>query len=238
MEFELAGGWVVLCGPGMFVNRALAVGIGTPMTAADFDELEQRCEEVGVAPTIEVTASTDETTRNLAARRGYTESSRVQALRRTLSDSGECEGRSAVWSVEPVGERLAEWQRVSAAGWHHADGSAARRASDAFARAMSHLDPDSLLLAVDPVDGRSVGCASLSRRGSVATLGAMTTMPAERGRGVQGSMLAERVEQAGRAGCRLATTTTVRGSASERNLVRAGFERWFEVSILTAPPRR
>jgi hypothetical protein len=52
VSYELAGGWVVLCGPGMFVNRALGVGIGRPLTDAEFDEFTARCADVGVAPAI------------------------------------------------------------------------------------------------------------------------------------------------------------------------------------------
>lgn len=237
-HFDLAGGSVVLCGPGMFVNRGLAVGIETPMTDADFDELERRCREVGVAPAIDVTVLTHPSTRSLAIRRGYVSSGRVQALRRPLTDRDLDDGPSSTWSVAPVGGRLAEWQLVAAAGWNHLDGSPGRRASDAYAQTMARLDADGLLLASDPLDGRAVGCASISRRASVATLGAMATLPSNRRQGVQASMITERLRRARHAGCELAATTTLRDSASERNLRRSGFERWFELTTLTLPAHR
>ena len=52
--FALADGQAVLCGPGLYVNRALAVGLRGPVTADDFDVLEERSAAVGVVPSIDV----------------------------------------------------------------------------------------------------------------------------------------------------------------------------------------
>ena len=58
----------------------------------------------------------------------------------------------------------------------------------------------------------------------VATLGGMSTIPAERGRGVQAALILHRLGLAKQAGCTIATSTTVVGGASERNVQRFGFE--------------
>ena len=57
----------------------------------------------------------------------------------------------------------------------------------------------------------------------VATLGGMSTIPAERGRGVQAALILHRLGLARAAGCTIATSTTVVGGASERNVQRFGF---------------
>ena len=69
--FELAGGWAVLCGPGLYVNRALAWGLAEPVTGEDFDVLEERSAAVGVAPSVDVVPTADRSITELAAARGY-----------------------------------------------------------------------------------------------------------------------------------------------------------------------
>jgi hypothetical protein len=56
--FPLAGGRVVLCGAGMYVNHALAVGLDGPLTEAAWRTFERRCAAVGVVPAFEVSPST------------------------------------------------------------------------------------------------------------------------------------------------------------------------------------
>ena len=63
----------------------------------------------------------------------------------------------------------------------------------------------------------------------------MSTLPAERGRGVQRTLVAERLRLAAIAGCDLATVTAVLGGASERNLLRLGFQRRYVKTTWTRP---
>ena len=51
----MAGGQLVLCGPGLYVNRAIAVGIGAPLRAADIGLIVDRSAAVGVPAAVEVT---------------------------------------------------------------------------------------------------------------------------------------------------------------------------------------
>jgi GNAT superfamily N-acetyltransferase len=60
----------------------------------------------------------------------------------------------------------------------------------------------------------------------------MSTLPSERRRGVQAALVHHRLRLARAAGCGIATSTTVSGGASERNLRRLCFEPWFEVTTL------
>jgi GNAT superfamily N-acetyltransferase len=118
---------------------------------------------------------------------------------------------------------IADWQEVSALGWGHVTPES-RRASDAFVRAAQVIDGDGMVIAHDAADGRPLGCASLTRRDGVATLGGMSTIPAERRRGVQAALVRHRIEVALDSGCDLITTSTAVGGASERNVGRLGFE--------------
>ncbi len=136
--------------------------------------------------------------------------------------------------VEPSADRLRAWQETSAAGWGH-DTASARRASDAFAAAAAAVDGDGFVLARDAGNGRPLGCASLTMRGGVATLGGMSTIREERRRGVHAALIRHRLGLAAANDCVIATTTASPGGDSERNLRRNGFEPWFELTTLTRP---
>ena len=220
----VAGGQLVLNGPGLYVNRAIAVGIGAPLRAADIGLIIDRSAAVGVPAAVEVTPATHHDSISELKEHGFghDSSSDVTALVRPLDELPDELGRDGI-EVVSVGERsLAEWQDVSALGWGHVS-EAARRAADAFAAAAQIVDGDGMVIAVDASDGRPLGCASVTLCDEVATLGGMSTIPAERGRGVQAALILHRLGRAKSAGCTMATSTAVVGGASERNVQRFGF---------------
>jgi GNAT superfamily N-acetyltransferase len=226
----LAGGRLVLSGRGLYVNRALAVGIDPALRTADIDLIVARSGAAKVKPTVEVTPATHPDSVAALAGSGFAHavdgdtSAHVRRLDR-LDDLDDLDPRTAPTgiSVVPVAERsLDEWKETTALGWGHVTAEA-RRASDAFTEAARVVDGDGMVLAVDPSDGRPLGCASMTIRDEVATLGGMSTIPAERGRGVQAALILHRLELARAAGCTVAATTTAVGGASERNVQRYGF---------------
>ena len=231
--FGLAGGRVVLCGPGMYVNRAMAIGWDGPLSSADIDLLEARSAAVGVPASVEVTDATDRSVTRQLTERGFESSGETIALRRELTDLDQLSSPGLPLVIESANEHLLDvWRATSASGWGHTT-EPARHASDAFAGAAALVDGDNLVLARDASDGRPVGCASITIRNGVATLGGMSTLPAERGRGVQSALVGHRLRVARALGCQIATTSTAPGSTSERNLIRCGFEPWFTINTLT-----
>ena len=235
--FALADGQAVLCGPGLYVNRALAVGLRGPVTADDFDLLEERSAAVGVVPSIDVVPTAHRSVTALAGARCYGIlrflTIHVRALRDDLD--GDASDPSIV--IESAGGALLDvWQDVAAEGFGAVEGDA-RRASDAYAKAAAVVDGDGFLLARDAGDGRPVGCATVTIRDGLATLGGMTTVPAERRRGVQGALITHRLRVAAEAGCEFAVSSTVPANPSERNLVRAGFRPLYETVTLAREPR-
>jgi hypothetical protein len=71
--------------------------------------------------------------------------------------------------------------------------------------------------------GQPVAAAAFSVHGTVAVIGGAATLPQARGRGAQTALLHHRLAQAAQAGARTAAATAAPGSASARNLARAGF---------------
>lgn len=240
--FPLAGGRAVLWGAGLYVNRAMASGVTKPVTDTDLDELEARSQTVGVPAAIEISPATMQPARHVLAARGYAEvrGRRVSALRYVLNDESvaeiePCSPGDDAWQVEPADEQVTTWQETSAAGWDHRS-SAARRASDAFAHATAVAEHMTLFLLRDGQTREPVGCATLAIRNGFATLGGMTTVPTMRGRGVQAAAIGARLRVAAEAGCSVATTTVATGGDSERNLLRNGFQHWFEIRTLSRDP--
>jgi GNAT superfamily N-acetyltransferase len=220
----VAGGQLVLCGPGLYVNRALAVGIDEPLRSADIGLIVDRSAAVGVPAAVEVTPASHPDSPWQLREDGFVHDATddVTALVRPLDELPDTLSPDGI-DVVPVGEHpLAEWQEVSALGWGHTT-DARRRAADAFAVAAHVVDGDGMVIALDASDGRPLGCASMTLCDEVATLGGMSTIPAERGRGVQAALILHRLRRAKAAGCTIATSTTVVGGPSERNVQRFGF---------------
>ena len=100
-----------------------------------------------------------------------------------------------------------------------------------FMRADRACEATTQLLAL--LDGRPVGCGSVTVVGPTAWLGAAATLEQARRRGVQAALGRARLRLAREAGCDLVGATASSGSASARNLQRLGFglvqEEWVVV---------
>ncbi|MBX3157027.1 MAG: hypothetical protein KF773_13715 [Deltaproteobacteria bacterium] len=72
-------------------------------------------------------------------------------------------------------------------------------------------------------DGEMIATGSLGVHEDVALLAGASTIPSGRGRGAQNLLLATRLAEAHRRGCRLALMITAPGSTSQRNAERRGF---------------
>ena len=220
----------------MYVNRAIAVGLDGALSEGDWRTFEQRCDAVGVVPAFEVSPATAAAVRVQLTARGYEVESSRAALFCGLDVVDSLPAPNPEFVIEPAsGDLLPLWQTTSAAGWGH-ETAAARKASDAFARAAAVVDGDNLVVVRDSHDGRPVGCASMTVNDRIATLGGMSTLPAERRRGVQAALIVHRLRTAAALGCELATSSAEPESNSERNLVRHGFERRFLVETYVRQP--
>ena len=74
------------------------------------------------------------------------------------------------------------------------------------------------------VDGEPAGAALLSLEDDIGYLANASTLPEHRRRGVQTALIARRIEDAAAAGCDSVCSGAAFGSASQRNLQRAGLQ--------------
>lgn len=218
--FPLAGGQVVLCGAGLYVNVALACGVTADLDASDLVHLEARSSVVGVPAAVELTPASSASTWRVVEARGYRSVDETSAMCREIGDVTLDDPEFAIRVVDTADDLVA-WQTATAAGWGH-DTDDRRRASDAFAAAVFATDGQTLFLGIDGT-GAVVGCASVQLRGDIATFGGMSTLPQHRRRGVQTALVHQRMRFVRSAGARWVVSTTAPDSASERNLLRLGF---------------
>lgn len=232
----IADGWLVLSGPGLYVNRAMGVGLDAELDDADIDLVVDRSRALGLRPAMEVSPATRSSVLDRLRTRGFSPdpSADVVALIRPLPGLDVAVPDDV--EVRPVvsAHDLQRWQEISAIGWGH-HGPSARRASDAFTLAAHGVDGDGMMIAVEAGTDVPLGCASTTISDGIATFGGMSTHPAHRRRGVQAALIARRRRLAVERGCDLAVTTTSVGSASERNLRRHGFEPMCVISTWSPP---
>ena len=235
---ELAGGYAVLGGRGLYVNRALGWGLVGPVTAEDFDVLEERSEVIGVPPSVDVVPTADRTLIDLATARGYGILRFLTThVRPPETSIDELVDDPSIVIERADGECCSGFGRTSPP-----PASAPRRATLGGRATPSPGRPQQSTARVScsPATAATVApsAPAPSRFATgVATLRGMTTLPSERRRGVQAALIAHRVRLAVDAGCDLVVSSTVPANPSERNLVRAGFRPLYEtVTLAKGPP--
>ena len=214
---ERAGGTVVYMGPGMFLNRAFALGVSEPAGSEDVDfvvdffAMRERAAEIELCP------YAHDAVRARAAERDF----RLDWFRNVyaarlddLDDRGPIDGAAVVELVPVDIANFATWEAV----WLR-DGPDA--VVSRFIRAVHRTQGERAFIAT--VDGEPAGVCSVMIGGGLAEFGGMATLPTYRRRGVQRACLAARIEVAREAGCELAVTSATPGGESARNIERAGF---------------
>ena len=230
----LADGFVVLQGPGMYTNRALALGLLGPVGDHHLDELDELSARVGVPAAVELCPFSDDALGARCAERGMVAGTDVSVLACADPAAMALDDDPTIVVAPIAGHELALWQQVSAAAWEIGT-EAGRRASDAYSAAANATSAETLVLARDAGDGRPLGCATIIVRDGIGSLAGMSTLPAERRHGVQRALVRRRIRLALEAGCTTAAVSAVAGGASERNLVRLGFSPVSTKATFTRP---
>lgn len=87
------------------------------------------------------------------------------------------------------------------------------------------------------LDGEPAGTGMLNLVDGVAMFNGDSTLPAARGRGVQTTLLAERLRYAAANGCDLGVIEAAAGGTSQRNQLRAGFRIAYTRACMELPVR-
>jgi GNAT superfamily N-acetyltransferase len=214
---ERAGGTVVYMGPGMFLNRAFALGVAEPAGPEDVDFVVDFFAARERVAEIELCPYAHDAVRARAAERGF----RLDWFRNVyaarlydLDDGGPIEAAAIVELVPVDAANFAIWEDV----WLR-DGPDA--VVSRFIRAVHRTPGERAFIGTH--DGEPAAVCSVMIDRGVAEFGGMATLPSYRRRGVQRACLAARIEVAREAGCELAVTSATPGGESARNIERAGF---------------
>jgi GNAT superfamily N-acetyltransferase len=220
---EIAGGFAIFAGAGSPLTQGLGMGLAGPVSAPQLDAMEahlRRGRQGSVQ--LEICPFVDPSLPALLAERGY----RVHEWQLVWTCDLDAAPREPVTAPDPqlsvrrirAGEEDI-YLRAILAGFLESetvpdDALALMRPTTATPRHEAFL----ALLGDAPVGG-----GALSTRGEIAFISGSGVRPAFRRRGAQGALLQARLARARELGCRVASSSTLPGTSSRRNMERAGF---------------
>lgn len=225
---ELGDGVLVAEGPGRYVNRAIGVSL-RDLADHELDEVESFFAGAGLPSSIEVCSWAPPPLLERLAGRGYTLNWFRNVYVAPVADHRSTAVELSVRRVHDESDVLA-WLEIRAAGFGLSS-TETRAADSAHARA-SRAVPGTVDLLVD-IDGVAAACASVQPRDGIAWVGGATTAPEYRNCGVQGALLAHRLELVQSWACDLVAATALPAGASARNLLRAGFSLAYAQAVMT-----
>lgn len=217
----IGGGLAVFAGVKAPLSGLYGLGLWEPVTPAHLDEAEAffRSHGIGSELEIQLCPYAEAGFARLLGERGYHIHEYMNTYARDLGD--QLPQLSLPPSTRLRVATLDEarcWFELSGSGgdWAEPDG-----VSFMLVRAVQKADTQ-LFLAW--MDGQPVSAGGLDIHDGVASFIAGMTLPAYRRRGLQTALLQARLSAAQAAGCDLAMTHSRPGTASQRNILRAGFQ--------------
>ena len=217
--FVEAGGGIAIYTGDKFINTAIGMGLETPVSIAEFEELEDFFRSHQVSSHIEICPFTDVTLLHHLNRRNYHlmgfTTAYIHPLDKSLQEPPKL-NRNIV--VEPIDDSDKDvWVDTVM------DVESGDKAIDVrLAQAVTYRQNTICFLA--RLDGKPVGASALSIRDGIGTFYFTATRGAYRNFGVQTAMIQARLAYAQEAGCEMAFATTNPGNQSMRNVMRAGFQ--------------
>jgi len=219
----VADGYAVFTRPDFPINRAMALGLRSPVSAADLDAIEEFYRGYGLPAKINLCPLADHSLVDGLGERGYRFDMffNVQ-IRPSNAEDADLAPSPGIHVAAVAPEDAELWAMTMARS-----GAAQEPVPDddvwlALARLVAQRPGVTCFLA--RIGDEVVGGAALMIREGLATFFSTTTLPLYRGRGVQTALVCARLAFAARAGCDLVTVSTVPGNQSQRNMQRAGFQ--------------
>jgi GNAT superfamily N-acetyltransferase len=216
----IAGGYAVYAGSDSPLNRAVAMGMATAVTADEFDRFEQFYHSRNVQPLFDLCPLVDESLLAALKPRAYHIEGYHMVLVRSLEEAVEDAPLAAGVRIAQAAPGDADlWIRTVAQGFD------------------AKLEPDPRTLGIAApnfhasnatcylawVDGVPAGGGAMYIYEGVAEFGGASTRPEFRRLGIQSALLRMRLRAARERGCEFAIVLTNPGTDSQRNVERAGF---------------
>jgi GNAT superfamily N-acetyltransferase len=213
-------GSAIFAGKGSPLTQGLAMGLEGPVSAAELDAIEAHLRPDGQGTRqLELCPFADPTLPALLAERRYRVHEWQLVWTRALSNEPLAPPPSdlEIRRVQPGEEDL--FFRVVLAGFMESE--AVPEDAIALLRPTAFADGYELFMAW--LGDEAIGGASLCWSGDIAFVNGSGVRPRFRRRGAQGALIRARLARARTLGCTLASSSTLPGTASRRNMERHDF---------------
>jgi hypothetical protein len=217
---RVAGGFAVYCGKDSPITQAVGMGLDGPVSAEEFDRLEEFYRSRGEPVRVETSPLADVSFVEQFGQRGYRVAEFSNVMARQVSPDETCPQPPEGVAIEKIGkDQIDVWTETVAQGF-----------AETYPVSQELLEVMKLF-AFGPktecylarVDGKIAGGGTLALHDGVAGLFGASTLPVARKRGVQTALLQRRLARASQAGSDLAVSIAQPGSISQRNIVQQGF---------------
>jgi GNAT superfamily N-acetyltransferase len=228
----VGGGWAIFSGQGSPANACIGLGMDGVVAETDLDFVEGFFLSRGATPRVDVCPLANESLLRLLAARGYGPRRFFSVLSRPLPFLEPAVASAASVPVTRAGPEQAElWMRTTARGFEGAD-TPSQGMLDILA---PNFYAANALCFLAWLDGQAVGGAGMYVHDGAAEFGGDSTLRAYRRRGVQAALLRGRLQAAQGLGLDLVLAMAEPGTASQRNIERAGFHLAYTRVTLMGP---
>lgn len=216
---QVAGGYAVYCGANSPVTQAMGLGLSGPVSAEEFDRMEEFYFSRNEPVRVETCPLADASLFALYRERGYVVTDFSNVMVRLLDSSERWPEEDGIEIRQASRGEMDLWTLTVAQGFaeHYPVTDEIVRIMKVFgwSRGMESY--------LARIDGKVAGGATLSLRGKIAGLFGASTLVDFRKRGVQTALLRARLRRAAEAKCEIGVSLAQPGSHSQRNITRMGF---------------
>jgi len=216
---SIGGGYAVYAGTNSPVTQAVGLGLDGPVSAEEFDKLEEFYFSRKEPVRVETCPMADATLMEHYKQRGYWASEFTNVMVRPMRKKEKYMPQDGVEIRRASPEETDLWTLTVAQGF--AENYPVTQELLTVMKMFAMGKNIELYLA--RIGGRVAGGATLTVREKTAGLFGASTLPESRNRGVQTALLQARLQRAAEAGCTLAVSLARPGSISQRNITRQGF---------------
>jgi hypothetical protein len=216
---RVAGGYAVYCGANSPITQAVGLGLNGPVSAEEFDRLEEFYFSRNEPVRAETSPLADASLFALYRERGYgvTEFSNVMVRPIDSAERWQEPDGIEIWKASR--QEMELWTLTVAQGF-----AENYPVTEEIIRIMKVFGLSrGMECYLASIDGKVAGGATLSLRGKIAGLFGASTLPDFRKRGVQTALLRARLRRAAEVRCEIAMSLAQPGSHSQRNISRLGF---------------
>ncbi len=223
---EIAGGIAVSKGPRSPFSAAFALGLEGRVSDDDLARIEAHLGALDGDVRIELCAHADPSLGDALARRGYGVERFHQVWWRIPGRVSIPSNGARIRPIRPDEEHA--WAETFARV-HLGEGTSGR-ATEEVVDAIVMAEGSSCFAAFE--GGRPVGVGVVSAHGRIAVLSGAAVLAEKRGHGLHLALTAARLSWARERGCDLAAAVTGAGTASQRNLEKAGFRAAYPKAVM------